>query len=255
MSLTQNQRNIRRRLFPLRWWLQLGCLLCLMAGIALWRPRLSSLQNSTQTLEPGLTLRKFAHQTPAGATQIYLVRGIKKDGWKLQMALSQGTVLQRETVSQIAQREKAPAAVNGGFFAYNGAALGAVKKDGVWVRLPWKNRTAMGIKSDGTVRVGNLSGALEIEIKGIKHKGETLNGSAPADGLAILTPHYGTIYKLKAGESALEVTNGKATKFIATGSANIRANGFVVAAKGAAASQIKGAGQTVVWKVQGRPEN
>lgn len=255
MPLTQNQRNTKRRIFPLRWWLQLGCLLCLLTGIALWRPWPTALQNSTQTLEPGLTLRKFAYQTPAGATQIYLVRGAKKEGWKLQMALSKGTVLQRETVSQIAQREKAPAAVNGGFFAYNGAALGAVKKDDVWIRLPWKNRTALGLKKDGTLHIGNLSGTLLIGINGIKHNGGTLNGSAPPDGLAILTPHYGTVYKLKPGESALEVTDGKATKHIVTGGANIRANGFVIVAKGAATSQIKGAGQTVTWQMQVSPED
>jgi uncharacterized protein YigE (DUF2233 family) len=251
----KNTRDTRRRIFPLRWWLQLGCLLCLLVGIMLWRSLPQALQNSTQTLEPGLTLRKFAHQTPEGATQIYLLRGAKKAGWRLQLALAQGTVMQRETVSQIAQREKAPVAVNGGFFAYDGAALGAVKKDGEWVRLPWKNRTALGLKKDGTYRIGNLRGTIEVEINGAKYNDAALNGSAPADGLAVLTSHYGTIYRLKPGESALEVTNGKVVRLVTNGSANIRVGGFLIVARGASVSSVTKAAvdQNVAWKVQATP--
>ncbi len=202
----------RGKLFPLRWWLQLTCLFLLLAGIVLWRPPAAPLETSTTTLQPGLTLRKFTQKTTVGPVQIYVVRGEKATGWKLNMALSQGSVMQRETVSQIAAREAAPVAVNGGFFAYDGAALGAVKKEGEWIRLPWKNRTALGLKKDGTTRVANLHGAVKIEINGAIFNDAALNGSASADGMAVLTPHYGTTYNLRAGESALEITDGKIDK-------------------------------------------
>lgn len=255
MRLAHTTLHSRGKLFPLRWWLQLTCLIMLLAGIALWRPSIPPLENSTVTLQPGLTLRKFAHQTPAGPVQIYVVRGEKTTQWKLKMAVARGTVLQRETVSQIATREGAPVAVNGGFFAYNGAALGAVKQEDEWIRLPWKNRTALGLKNDGTARIANLRGTVKIEINGTIFDDAVLNGSTIADGMAVLTPRYGTTYQLKAGENALEITAGKITKFIAKGSANIRANGFLIVAKGAAVPQITGTetGQNASWKVETTP--
>ena len=245
----------RGKLFPLRWWLQLTCLFLLLAGIVLWRPPAAPLETSTTTLQPGLTLRKFKQKTTVGPVQIYVVRGEKATGWKLNMALSQGSVMQRETVSQIAAREAAPVAVNGGFFAYDGAALGALKKEGEWIRLPWKNRTALGLKKDGTTRVANLRGAVKIEINGAIFNDAALNGSASADGMAVLTPHYGTTYNLRAGESALEITDEKTTKLVKTGGANIRANGFLIVAKGAAVPQITNAiiGQSASYKVETTP--
>ena len=215
------------------------------------------LETSITTLQPGLTLRKFPYKSSVGPVQIYVVRGEKTAGWKFNMALAEGTVMQRETVSQIATREKAPVAVNGGFFAYDGAALGAVKKDGEWIRLPWKNRTALGFQKDGTARVANLRGGVQIEINGTTFKEAALNGSANADGMAVLTPRYGTSYQLKAGENAIEISDGKITKIITKGGANIRANNFLIVAKGASVPQISGAaiGQSATWKVQVTPED
>lgn len=257
MRLVDNTPKNRHILFPLRWWLQLICLGILLACIVFWRPPVATLQNSTTTLQPGLTLRKYAYQSPAGQVQIYVVRGEKASGWKLNMAVAQGNVMQRETVSQIAMREKVPAAVNGGFFAYNGAALGAMKKDGEWIRLPWKNRTALGLKADGTAHIANLRGAVKIEINGVAYQNAALNGGAGADGMAVLTPRYGTTYQLKAGENALEVTDGKISKLVTMSSANIRANGFLIVANGTSLPALTGAqiGQSAAWKVETTPED
>ncbi len=257
MRLNPDKPQTRRKIFPLRWWLQLTCLVILMVGIALWRPFATPLETSTTTLQPGLTLRKFPYKSPAGPVQIYVVRGEKNAGWKLNLAIAQGTVMQRETVSQISTRENAPVAVNGGFFAYDGAALGAVKKEGEWIRLPWKNRTALGLKSDGTTRIANLRGAVKIEINGATIIDAALNGSASADGFAVLTPRYGTNYKLRDGESALEITESKISKVVKSGGANIRANGFLIVAKGTSITQISAAviGQNASWKVENSPDD
>lgn len=263
MRLTTKTRPDKPRLFPLRWWLQLTSLLLLIGSILLWRSPGSKqhpLQTSTQTLAPGLTLRKFATQTPAGPTQIYLVRGEKAAGWRFNLAQSRGNILQRETVTQIATREKAPVAVNGGFFAYNGAALGAVKQNGEWVRLPWKNRTALGLKADGTARIANLRGMARITINGTPLQNEiaiTLNGGAPLNGMAILTGRFGNPYPLRAGDTALEIEGGKITRLLTQGTAGIRKGGWTLIANGTSTTlpALAGAvpGQSAAWTIETTP--
>ncbi len=224
----------KRRLFPLRWWLQVASLLVLIAGVLLWHPSQCRLETTSETLAPGLTLTKLAQQTPDGATQIYVVRGERASGWRFNLATASGNVMQRETVTAIARRQSAPAAVNGGFFAYEGAAIGAVKTDGEWIRLPWKNRTAIGFNQGGTAHIGNLRGVAQLKLGDEWQSVAQLNGFPAKDALSILTPRFGTTYTLRPNETALEAQDGKIARVLTGGGANIRTTGFVAVAGGTA---------------------
>lgn len=254
--------NSTPRLFPLRWWLQVGTLVAVLGGVLVYKPKACPLQTSTEALDDGLTLRKFAYDTPAGPTQIYVVRGDDKaaGGWRFRVAAAKGDVLQRETVTQIARRENAVVAVNGGFFAYEGAAIGAVKLNSEWIRLPWKNRSALCIGEQKT-GITNVRGSAQLTLSGKTLPIANLNGNPAKEAISILTARFGDAYNLKAGETALcvegSIYSGKVVEILTGGVAQLPDTGFVVVATGAAQALFAEAtkGQTISWQVNSTPDS
>lgn len=248
------------RLFPLRWWLQVGTLVILIGGLLVWKPKACPLQTATETLGKGLTLRKFAYDTPLGPTQIYVVRGDHgaAGGWRFRVAAAKGDVFQRETVSQIAGREKAIVAVNGGFFAYEGAAIGAVLLNGEWVRLPWKNRTALCLGETGAV-IANVRGSAQLTLNGKTFPVANLNGNPSKDAISIVTPRFGETYIPQPHETALRIEgnfdSGKVAEIATNGIVKMPERGFVAVANGAAQTAFADAavGQDASWKVNTSP--
>lgn len=192
--------------------------------------RIRSLQlrpTTTRTLAPGLTLTKTVLNTPGGNIPEYIVRAQKKNGWKFQLLPSDASVLKLQPVSQIVadynKRHKtaanafpAPIAVNGGFFAYEGAAVGAVKIGDEWIRLPWKNRTAIGWDKNGTIKIGNLRAQMWLRfpdqrstLAGIQL--QNLNGRPSASTVTPITHRFATQYPLQKGEVAVQVRDGRVT--------------------------------------------
>lgn len=192
--------------------------------------RIRSLQlrpTTTRTLAPGLTLTKTVLNTPGGHIPEYIVRAQKKNGWKFQLLPSDASVLKLQPVSQIVadynKRHKtaanafpAPIAVNGGFFAYEGAAVGAVKIGDEWIRLPWKNRTAIGWDKNGTIKIGNLRAQMWLRfpdqrstLAGIQL--QNLNGRPSASTVTPITHRFATQYPLQKGEVAVQVRDGRVT--------------------------------------------
>src|SRR5690606_36334549 len=103
-------------------------------------------EKSTRAVAPGVELTTIRRNIPNAPLQIFITKidpraGGKNLQWKLKVAPAEYSVLKAATVSAVAKRENAIVAINGGYFAFGGAALGAVKVDGEWIRLPWKNRT------------------------------------------------------------------------------------------------------------------
>ena len=105
--------------------------------------------SSEQNLAGGLTFTKILRGTNHGPVRLFVAKVDPRQGWRIRVAPAGYSVLQRNRVSKIAAARKAPLAVNGGFFAFDGAAVGAVKVQKEWIRLPWKGRTAIGFGSDG----------------------------------------------------------------------------------------------------------
>jgi exopolysaccharide biosynthesis protein len=191
-------------------------------------------QTSTEN-QGGIALTKIRRGTGHGPVQMYVARLDPKDGWRVRVQPGGYSVLQRALPSRLAARHKAVLAVNGGFFAYDGAALGAVLVDGEWIRLPWQGRTAVGFTADGTAHINNLqvdsyvdfSGGLRIPIR-------DLNGWPDKNRVTALTRRFGTYYQLRAGEMALVVKDGKVIARPGGGGANIPEGGFTLVANGSA---------------------
>ena len=182
----------------------------------------------------GLVLTKIRKGTGHGPVQMWAARFDPRDGWRVRVEPG-GDVLQRERPSQMAARKRAVLAVNGGFFAYDGAAVGTVLINGQWRRLPWNGRTTVGFDKNGRARIGSM----RTDARVIFGNGESviirdLNGWPDMGRVTALTQDFAKYYKLSAGEMALVVENGVVTSKPGGGGVNVPANGFVLVASGGA---------------------
>ncbi len=210
-------------------------------GGALWSRIQAQESDSTTQIAPGLWLRSVQRQTPNGLLRFWLVKADPKS-FELGVEVADKTNAQKKrSVRNLAAQSGAAVAVNGGFFAYGGAAVGAVKTGGVWQRLPWKSRTALGWNSAGDAQISPLSGNCQLSLRTADGKiqlvnaalnGFTLPGEriAIVDGFAVLTSQFDRKYTLKAGEVAF--ATGQAP--LQSGDVDLTAGAFWVIARGTA---------------------
>jgi len=192
----------------------------------------------------------------AGPVQLFVLRIDVRSGWRLRVAPAAYSVLKRTQVSKMTAQNAAVAGVNGGYFAYEGAAVGAVKIDDEWIRLPWKNRTAIGLRPDGTAKIDNLQATSYVEFAdGKRVEIANLNGRAVPNAVCLMTPRFATTYKLRADETALEVGGNAVIAHTVTGAATIRPDGWALVANGEARARLEGIGigEKAVLKVDTAP--
>ena len=203
-------------------------LCCALIGGALYSRLGAQARNEITDIAPGLTLQSVETMAPTGPLHFWIVKADPKlVDLGLEVADSTNVVKKR-SVRSLAAQSNATVAINGGFFAYGGAAVGAVKVNGEWQRLPWRNRTALGW-NDKNALIAPLTGRLEISLTdnaatdaSILRAGEmkneaALNGfnlpgqrTAIVNGLALLSPNFKTTYKLQPGETAAAISGVKA---------------------------------------------
>src|SRR4051812_46913571 len=111
---------------------------------------------AVETLGRGLTLATVRTMTPTGPRRFHLLRIDTGAGWRIRPESAGEPLLSRAPVSEMVARRKAAVGVNGGYFAENGAPVGALRSEEDWLRLPWNNRTAIGFRPDGKVKIGPL---------------------------------------------------------------------------------------------------
>lgn len=191
-------------------------------------------EEQTTDYSGGLALTKIRRGTGHGPVQMWAARFDPRDGWRVRVEPGGGT-LDRERISRLAARKKAVLAVNGGFFAYDGAAVGTVLVNGQWRRLPWNGRTTVGFDKSGRAYIGSMrTDARAIFGNGTSVPIRDLNGWPDSGRVTAITRDFASYYKLRAGEMALVVENGVVTSKPGGGGTNIPANGFVLVASGGA---------------------
>lgn len=227
----------------------------------------------SRPVAPGIELTTITRRNARGPLQLFVTRvNLNPENadvrYKLQLATAEYSVLKAATVSAMAKKQNAVVAINGGYFAFGGAALGAVKVENEWLRLPMKNRTAMGFSPEGGVVVAPLDagaratfgsrvvareiadGAIDSLFTNVSI--DNLNGFAPENGVTLVTTRFGTVYKLRPDEVALEIDGSVVRARVETGAANVRPNGWTLIARGAARDVIASIapGQAATWQVQ-----
>lgn len=192
-------------------------------------------ERNTKSITGGLAMTKIRRGTAAGPVQMYVVRVDPQEGWRMKVAPAGNSVLQRIRPSKLASQHKALVAVNGGYFAYDGAALGAVLVDGEWIRLPWKGRTAIGFWPDGRARIGSLQTQTRAEFSnGLRIAIRDLNGWPDSGKVTALTRRFGTYYRLRPGEIAVVVKQDIVVAKPGSGGVAVHPDGFTLIASGGA---------------------
>jgi len=211
--------------------------------------------DTAKQVQTGLWMRRVSVQSPNGPLR-YFVVSADRQLWNLNLQIPNATdALKKRAVRGLANDAKAPVAINGGFFAYGGAAVGAVKISGKWQRMPWKNRTALGwnnLSKGNAAQIGAFPGTAKLFLKlqdgkfrsfEVPYNGFTLAGAkAPVlDGFAVLTPFFAPKYLIKTNEIVAIVRGNDIISAASTGEVEIPKDGFLLIARGSGMSDLSGA--------------
>jgi exopolysaccharide biosynthesis protein len=179
---------------------------------------------------------------------------------KIVHAMDEGVGL--ETVSSLAARYQATAAVNGGYFrttgTYRGEPIGLFVLNRKLISEPYNERAGLGLIETGNrteVVLGHRKFSAEISVGRAKHKVEGLNRPVAKDELIVFTPEFHrTTLTAPGGVEVIVRKNMVATVRDALGSSEIPSDGYVVSAAGSSSDWIKrnvrkGSRMIFTWKL------
>ena len=152
-----------------------------------------------------------------------------------------GAGIGTESLMSLAQRHKALAAINGGFFemvgTFRGESVGALKIDGEWISEPEQGRAVIGFRTvDGKIEAYIDRIALRLEL--VLPSAETLpiegmNRSRGRSELVIYRPHFHAVTLTMSDGVEVVVRNGEVTDIHERqGSSRIPADGYILSASG-----------------------
>jgi hypothetical protein len=157
---------------------------------------------------PGVTLSRTVQFTASGPVVVHALTGPRPGGaTTLDLLLSNGSALGRETVSSMQRRvaHGAVAGINGDFSRFdNGKLSGLFMRDGELVVAPNPNRSSAGVLSDGTleVRRASMRGTWRAN-GGPLHALNRVNEAPQRTQAALFTPAYGLATPPVAGGKAV----------------------------------------------------
>jgi len=187
-----------------------------------------------------LTVRDFDALPGPVWSAVLVLEGPAGAGLRLRPALARGQVLGRERTSEIARRERALAATNGGFFALNGDPLGCLMIDGELISEPVRGRTCVGILRDGQIlfAVLDFDGALSTATTSTVVHG--VNRERGPDELIVYRRAYGPSTRTN-GLGAEAVVLGDVVQQIVGGQGNtpIPPDGYILSGHGRAGAWIR----------------
>ncbi len=227
-------------------------------------------QSFTQRYTSSLTFNEIAPgiehgQVASGSTEepvrINVLRvDLKRTRLKVVRALDQG--LGVETVSSLAKRHRADAAINGGFFrlagTYRGESTGLLMIDGKLISESHNDRADVGFINEGPstkVIFGHLKYQGEISVGRMRHSVNGINRPLALDEMIVFTPefHRTTLTNPNGVEIVVRRNTVIAVNDL-TGSSRIPPDGFVISAAGKARDWIKrnvrrGSRLRFTWKI------
>ena len=154
-------------------------------------------------------------------------------------ALSAGIGM--ESLMSLAQRHKALAAINGGFFemegTFRGESVGALKIDGEWVSEPEQGRAVIGFRSvDGKIETYIDRIVLRQELvlpSGVTLPIDGMNRDRGRNELVLYRPHFHAVTLTTPNGVEVVVKNGEVTGIYDNqGSSRIPADGYILSASG-----------------------
>lgn len=204
-----------------------------------------------QELSPGIEYGQVSsgQASKDESTGPWLINVLRLDLAKSQLrivrALDAGVGM--ETVSSLAARHRAMAAINGGYFrttgTYRGESLGSLVLAGKLISESHNNRAAVGLitsRKAGKVIFGQLKSYVELRVGGSKHDVQGVNRPVSLNEMLIFTPEFHrTTLTNPDGIEVIVRRNQVVAIEDLKGSSQIPADGFVISATGSARDWIK----------------
>lgn len=170
---------------------------------------------------------------------------LKRARLKIVHALDEGVGL--ETVSSMATRYRATAAINGGYFrttgTYRGESIGLLLLDGKLISEPNNDRAEVGLISSGNnteVVFGHLRFSGQISVGRTKHSVQGLNRPLSIDELIVFTPEFHrTSLTNPDGIEVVVRRNIVVAVGDLKGSSQIPSDGYVISAVGSERQWVK----------------
>ncbi|HEY9766079.1 MAG TPA: phosphodiester glycosidase family protein [Chroococcales cyanobacterium] len=188
----------------------------------------------------GTVFQRIYRWTPAGPEMINVLRlDLRKVSLRPQVAAN----FNRETVSSIARRWGAIAAINGSFFSMrNGQPIGLLVLDGQIISSSFYNRSVFGIRHDGTCFIDNarLLAAVSLD-NGRAFVANGVNQAPGHNRTVLYTHHFGKKTRTKPDPSRREFAiapDGTVQK-VGLGNSEIPEDGYVLSAQGSAIWKLK----------------
>jgi len=225
-----------------------GHFLCVLWLLALTSAALAQPAGlSWTTVAPGVEHAHFRREAPVeGSWNINVLR-VDLTRARLDVIRARDTAIGLETVTSIAARTGAIAAVNGGYFRTSGDFLGdstgTLQIDGVLWSEPDRGRAAVGIVRRGRSRrliFGHVVWQASIEAGRAKRSVEGLNRARGPNDLVVFTPEFGSATITDDSGIEVVVRSGRVVDLLDNaGSTTIPRDGFVVSARGEARDWVR----------------
>lgn len=200
---------------------------------------------AAEMIAPGVSYYRFDARTHFGADTPISARllEVRPSNAALDLELGKGGTQGRDTVTSMAARRGATAAVNAGFFATNGDPAGIFKINGVLVSDTMRPRGAVAFASPAgapllfdrvTARAHLKIGGSTIAVTGV----DTARG---AQEVTLYTPRYGADTRTtgEGTEWTLEGNPLRVTSIRQTSGSQIPARGFVISVAGTAPTALR----------------
>jgi len=198
------------------------------------------------TVAPGVEHAHFRREAAEGSWNINVLR-VDMTQARLDVIRARDTAIGLETVTSIAARTGAIAAINGGYFRTSGDFLGdstgTLQIDRVVWSEPDRARASVGIVRQGRssrLIFGHVVWQASIEAGRTKRSVEGLNRARGPNDLVVFTPEFGP--STITDDSGIEVVvrSGRVVDVLDnTGSTTIPRDGFIVSARGEAREWVR----------------
>jgi exopolysaccharide biosynthesis protein len=190
-------------------------------------------QKTERMLDRGLRYISSRKNTKAGSLAVHILDfDLLNSSLKLDHILAKDEIMGLETVTSMATRTNAVAAINGTYFAKNGELLGLVVHNDQILQSPVPKRTAFALKNSGEIMIDQVYYSGKVEgPDGISCDIKAINRWRGPDEVVVYTSAFGKTTQTNQYGKEYTVIGGKVTQ-IGYGNAVIPVNGFVISSHG-----------------------
>jgi exopolysaccharide biosynthesis protein len=204
-------------------------------------------------LMPGVTYTRQVQFTPHGPEVLHIINAPKPGGlYSLTPLLSNDAIVGRERVTSMQKRVSASATVagvNGDLFNWNdGHPSGGLMQNGVLLHPPLRERSTIGVDTDGNLRVERVAFSGYWVGTG-QRRAVSFNELAGPNGVSLFTPTWGPVTPgVQSVEAILrpfpgarpntDLTGVVVQVSSTTGSTPVPPDGAVLQARGSAAAKL-----------------